>query len=155
MRRYALILYEVWLSHNRFFWFGWRICFISTHTHLYFGLNCISKIIWELIVSCIKLSIIFTQLFVQKRFVFWGFFSNSGILFWKGVAAGGSEGVRYGDSSSKSLVKLSFYSANIVIMATFFGEVLSVYSRAVEEDEEDLEENEEDEQIRRELEEKR
>ncbi|KAM8741271.1 proteasome assembly chaperone 1 [Acanthopagrus schlegelii] len=40
-------------------------------------------------------------------------------------------------------------------MATFFGEVLSVYSRAVEEDEEDLEENEEDEQIRRELEEKR
>uniref|UniRef100_A0A087X8T2 Proteasome assembly chaperone 1 n=1 Tax=Poecilia formosa TaxID=48698 RepID=A0A087X8T2_POEFO len=40
-------------------------------------------------------------------------------------------------------------------MATFFGEVLSVYSRAVEEDEEELEENEEDEQIRRELEEKR
>ncbi|XP_017275319.1 proteasome assembly chaperone 1 [Kryptolebias marmoratus] len=40
-------------------------------------------------------------------------------------------------------------------MATFFGEVLSVYSRAVEEDDEDLEENEEDEQIRRELEEKR
>lgn len=63
--------------------------------------------------------------------------------------------VRYGDSSSKSLVKLSFYSANIVIMATFFGEVVSVYSRAVEEDEEDLEENEEDEQIRRELDEKR
>ncbi|XP_027887885.1 proteasome assembly chaperone 1 [Xiphophorus couchianus] len=40
-------------------------------------------------------------------------------------------------------------------MATFFGEVLSVYSRAVEEDDEELEENEEDEQIRRELEEKR
>ncbi|KAM7374706.1 hypothetical protein PAMP_007349 [Pampus punctatissimus] len=40
-------------------------------------------------------------------------------------------------------------------MATFFGEVLSVYSRAVEEDEEELEENDEDEQIRRELEEKR
>lgn len=40
-------------------------------------------------------------------------------------------------------------------MATFFGEVLSVYSRAVEEDEDDLSENEEDEQIRRELEEKR
>ncbi|TKS83259.1 Proteasome assembly chaperone 1 [Collichthys lucidus] len=41
-------------------------------------------------------------------------------------------------------------------MATFFGEVLSVCSRAVEEDDEDLlEENEEDEQIRRELEEKR
>lgn len=41
-------------------------------------------------------------------------------------------------------------------MATFFGEVLSVFSRAVEEDEEeDIEENEEDEQIRRELEEKR
>ncbi|KAI3373923.1 hypothetical protein L3Q82_022492 [Scortum barcoo] len=40
-------------------------------------------------------------------------------------------------------------------MATFFGEVLSVYSRAVEEDEEDFEENEEDEEIRRELEEKR
>ncbi|XP_026228363.1 proteasome assembly chaperone 1 [Anabas testudineus] len=40
-------------------------------------------------------------------------------------------------------------------MATFFGEVLSVYSRAVEEDDEDLDENEEDEQIRRELEEKR
>ncbi|XP_026183314.1 proteasome assembly chaperone 1 [Mastacembelus armatus] len=37
-------------------------------------------------------------------------------------------------------------------MATFFGEVLSVYSRAVEEeDDEDLDENEEDEQIRREL----
>ncbi|KAK1883096.1 Proteasome assembly chaperone 1 [Dissostichus eleginoides] len=40
-------------------------------------------------------------------------------------------------------------------MATFFGEVLSVYSRAVEEDEEDLDENEEDAEIRRELEEKR
>ncbi|XP_008284149.1 proteasome assembly chaperone 1 [Stegastes partitus] len=40
-------------------------------------------------------------------------------------------------------------------MATFFGEVLSVYSRAVEEDDEELEENEEDEEIRRELEEKR
>ncbi|KAM9331699.1 proteasome assembly chaperone 1 [Pholidichthys leucotaenia] len=40
-------------------------------------------------------------------------------------------------------------------MATFFGEVLSAYSRAVEEDEDDLDENEEDEQIRRELEEKR
>lgn len=40
-------------------------------------------------------------------------------------------------------------------MATFFGEVLSVYSRAVEEDEDDLSDNEEDEQIRRELEEKR
>ncbi|XP_040007500.1 proteasome assembly chaperone 1 [Xiphias gladius] len=40
-------------------------------------------------------------------------------------------------------------------MATFFGEVLSAYSRAVEEDDEDLDENEEDEQIRRELEEKR
>nr|XP_046266327.1 proteasome assembly chaperone 1 [Scatophagus argus] len=40
-------------------------------------------------------------------------------------------------------------------MATFFGEVLSVCSRAVEEDDDDLDENEEDEQIRRELEEKR
>lgn len=40
-------------------------------------------------------------------------------------------------------------------MATFFGEVLSVYSRAVEEDEEQDDENEEDEQIRREIEEKR
>ncbi|XP_016385816.1 proteasome assembly chaperone 1 [Sinocyclocheilus rhinocerous] len=42
-------------------------------------------------------------------------------------------------------------------MATFFGEVLSVYSRAVEEDEYDdmTNENEEDEQIRREIEEKR
>ncbi|XP_062869908.1 proteasome assembly chaperone 1 [Trichomycterus rosablanca] len=41
-------------------------------------------------------------------------------------------------------------------MATFFGEVLSVYSRAVEEDDEDTEaENEEDLQIRREIEEKR
>uniref|UniRef100_A0A1A8PD45 Proteasome assembly chaperone 1 n=1 Tax=Nothobranchius rachovii TaxID=451742 RepID=A0A1A8PD45_9TELE len=40
-------------------------------------------------------------------------------------------------------------------MATFFGEVLSVYSRAVDEDDEDLDENEEDEQIRRELDEKR
>ncbi|KAL2095431.1 hypothetical protein ACEWY4_010150 [Coilia grayii] len=42
-------------------------------------------------------------------------------------------------------------------MATFFGEVLSVYSRAVEEDDRDDEdgENEEDVEIRRELEEKR
>lgn len=41
-------------------------------------------------------------------------------------------------------------------MATFFGEVLSVFSRAVEdEDGEELVEDEEDEQIRRELEEKR
>uniref|UniRef100_G3QC23 Proteasome assembly chaperone 1 n=1 Tax=Gasterosteus aculeatus aculeatus TaxID=481459 RepID=G3QC23_GASAC len=40
-------------------------------------------------------------------------------------------------------------------MATFFGEVLSVYSRAVEEDDEELDENEEDKEIRRELEEKR
>ncbi|TRZ03867.1 hypothetical protein DNTS_000499 [Danionella cerebrum] len=42
-------------------------------------------------------------------------------------------------------------------MATFFGEVLSVYSRAVEEDEYDdqCDENEEDQQILRELEEKR
>ncbi|XP_071783038.1 proteasome assembly chaperone 1 [Centroberyx gerrardi] len=40
-------------------------------------------------------------------------------------------------------------------MATFFGEVVSVYSRAVEEDDEDFDENDEDEQIRRELEEKR
>lgn len=40
-------------------------------------------------------------------------------------------------------------------MATFFGEVVSVYSRAVEEDDEDLNEDEEDQQIRRELEEKR
>ncbi|XP_049598893.1 proteasome assembly chaperone 1 [Syngnathus scovelli] len=41
-------------------------------------------------------------------------------------------------------------------MATFFGEVVSVFSRAVEEDdEEELDEDEEDAQIRRELEEKR
>uniref|UniRef100_A0A4W5NLD7 Proteasome assembly chaperone 1 n=1 Tax=Hucho hucho TaxID=62062 RepID=A0A4W5NLD7_9TELE len=40
-------------------------------------------------------------------------------------------------------------------MATFFGEVLSVYSRAVEECDEDLDENEEDEQIHREIEENR
>ncbi|KAL4608739.1 Proteasome assembly chaperone 1-like [Arapaima gigas] len=41
-------------------------------------------------------------------------------------------------------------------MATFFGEVLSVYSRAVEEDEEDLScENEEDERIRSDMEQKR
>nr|XP_055063307.1 proteasome assembly chaperone 1 [Misgurnus anguillicaudatus] len=42
-------------------------------------------------------------------------------------------------------------------MATFFGEVLSVYSRAVEEDDDDdlTKENEEDEQIRQEIEEKR
>ncbi|XP_056266931.1 proteasome assembly chaperone 1 [Pseudoliparis swirei] len=40
-------------------------------------------------------------------------------------------------------------------MATFFGEVLSVYSRAVEEDDEELDDNEEDEEIHRELEEKR
>lgn len=50
-------------------------------------------------------------------------------------------------------IKLSLYSATL--MATFFGEVLSVFSRAVEEDEDDLSDNEEDEQIRRELEEKR
>lgn len=58
---------------------------------------------------------------------------------------------------SKSVAKLSLLSGNTLIMATFFGEVLSAYSRAVEEeeDDEDLEENEEDEQIRRELEEKR
>lgn len=53
------------------------------------------------------------------------------------------------------LTELSFYSATLFLMATFFGEVLSVYSRAVEEDEDDLSDNEEDEQIRRELEEKR
>ena len=42
------------------------------------------------------------------------------------------------------------------MMATFFGEVLSVYSRAVEDDEEDQDNsNEEDEQIRKEIEEKR
>lgn len=40
-------------------------------------------------------------------------------------------------------------------MATFFGEVLAVYSRAVEEEDDELEEDEEDEQIRRELEAKR
>ncbi|KAJ8347739.1 hypothetical protein SKAU_G00263280 [Synaphobranchus kaupii] len=41
-------------------------------------------------------------------------------------------------------------------MATFFGEVVSVYSRAVQEDEEDLDdENEEDQQIRIEIEQKR
>ncbi|XP_051542155.1 proteasome assembly chaperone 1-like [Myxocyprinus asiaticus] len=42
-------------------------------------------------------------------------------------------------------------------MATFFGEVLSVYSRAVEEDEYDdmTKENEEDEEIRRQIDEKR
>nr|XP_057943728.1 proteasome assembly chaperone 1 [Doryrhamphus excisus] len=40
-------------------------------------------------------------------------------------------------------------------MATFFGEVLSVYSRAVEDDEEEFDEYDEDAQIRRELEEKR
>lgn len=42
-------------------------------------------------------------------------------------------------------------------MATFFGEVLSVYSRAVEEDdrEDEDEENDEDAEIRRELDEKR
>lgn len=45
----------------------------------------------------------------------------------------------------------------LINMATFFGEVLSVYSRAVEEDDYDDEEqeNEEDAQIRREIEEKR
>ncbi|KAG5843886.1 proteasome assembly chaperone 1 [Anguilla anguilla] len=41
-------------------------------------------------------------------------------------------------------------------MATFFGEVVSAYSRAVEEDEEDVDnENEEDQQIRKEIEQKR
>lgn len=48
-----------------------------------------------------------------------------------------------------------FSALNLQIMATFFGEVLSVSSRAVDEDEDDLSENEEDEQIRKELEEKR
>nr|XP_020454013.1 proteasome assembly chaperone 1 [Monopterus albus] len=54
-----------------------------------------------------------------------------------------------------AIVKVLIVSANIEVMATFFGEVLTVYSRAVEEDDESLDENEEDEQIRRELEEKR
>ncbi|XP_064837947.1 proteasome assembly chaperone 1 [Oncorhynchus masou masou] len=40
-------------------------------------------------------------------------------------------------------------------MATFFGEVLSVYSRAVEEDDDDLDDDNEDERIHREIEEKR
>lgn len=43
-------------------------------------------------------------------------------------------------------------------MATFFGEVVTVYSRAVDEDDDDeetLDEDEEDAQIRKELEEKR
>ncbi|XP_029556113.1 proteasome assembly chaperone 1 [Salmo trutta] len=40
-------------------------------------------------------------------------------------------------------------------MATFFGEVLSVYSRAVEEDDDDLDDENEDERIHREIEEKR
>ncbi|KAG9351561.1 hypothetical protein JZ751_022812 [Albula glossodonta] len=40
-------------------------------------------------------------------------------------------------------------------MATFFGEVLSVYSRAVEEDEDLEDENEEDQQIRKEMQQKR
>lgn len=72
------------------------------------------------------------------------------------VAAGGSDVVCHGCRSAvNDEQKLSFCSSNPVIMATFFGEVLSVYSRAVEEDDEDLEENEEDEQIHRELEEKR
>lgn len=57
--------------------------------------------------------------------------------------------------SDLSNTKLSFYSATLFLMATFFGEVLPFYSRAVEEDEDDLSDNEEDEQIRRELEKKR
>lgn len=56
---------------------------------------------------------------------------------------------------SEPLAKVSLSSVNLVIMATFFGEVLSVCSRAVEDDEDDFDENEEDEEIRRELEEKR
>lgn len=40
-------------------------------------------------------------------------------------------------------------------MATFFGEVVSVISRAVDDDEEEEEEDEEDREIRRELEKKR
>lgn len=55
----------------------------------------------------------------------------------------------------KSLAKLSFSFPILAVMATFFGEVLSVYSRAVEEEDEDIVENEEDEEIRRELEKKR
>lgn len=85
--------------------------------------------------------------FVLWRIPVWG------LLIWRGVADGGSDGCH--GRGTESLTKLSFYSAHPVIMATFFGEVLSVYSRAVEEDDEDLDENEEDEQIRRELEEKR
>lgn len=55
----------------------------------------------------------------------------------------------------KSVAKLSVSFANLAVMATFFGEVLSVCSRAVEEEDEDFVENEEDEEIRRELEKKR
>lgn len=75
------------------------------------------------------------------------------LLFNRDTAAGGYD--VYLSRSDLIQAKLSFYSATLSLMATFFGEVLSVYSRAVEEDEDDLSDNEEDEQIRRELEEKR
>lgn len=75
------------------------------------------------------------------------------LLFNRDAAAGGYD--VFLSRSDLVQTELSFYSATLFLMATFFGEVLSVCSRAVEEDEDDLSDNEEDEQIRRELEEKR
>lgn len=75
------------------------------------------------------------------------------LLFNRDAAAGGYD--VFLSRSDLVQTELSLYSATLFLMATFFGEVLSVYSRAVEEDEDELSDNEEDEQIRRELEEKR
>lgn len=75
------------------------------------------------------------------------------LLFDRDAASGGYD--VFLSRSALIQTQLSFYAATLVLMATFFGEVLSVYSRAVEEDEDDLSDNEEDQQIRKELEEKR
>lgn len=67
----------------------------------------------------------------------------------------GSDDITWQKRTGISERNFRFLALKLQIMATFFGEVLSVSSRAVEDDEDDLSENEEDEQIRRELEEKR
>lgn len=73
----------------------------------------------------------------------------------KAIVVDGSDDILLRKRTGISKRNFRFFTLNLQIMATFFGEVLSVSSRAVEEDEDDLSENEEDEQIRRELEEKR
>lgn len=77
------------------------------------------------------------------------------IFILKDFAVDGSDDLLLRKQSGTSERNFRFAALNLQIMATFFGEVLSVSSRAVEDDEDDLSENEEDEQIRRELEEKR